>query len=120
MASQDVEETVIQCGVQTSPHSKPILVLTASHAEAEGQTGLAKGCSSNDASTTAADAQPTQISHGCRGPHDRRSPRNRQSPSPKVKKCEAYAASLMLASAVSMKLATAALDIPPPDGRGRV
>jgi len=79
MASQDVEETVIQCGVQTSPHSKPILVLTASHAEAEGQTGLAKGCSSNDASTTAADAQPTQISHGCRGPHDRRSPRNRQS-----------------------------------------
>ena len=58
MASQDVEETVIQCGVQTSPHSKPILVLTASHAEAEGQTGLAKGCSSNDASTTAADAQP--------------------------------------------------------------
>jgi len=62
MASQDVEETVIQCGVQTSPHSKPILVLTASHAEAEGQTGLAKGCSSNDASTTAADAQPTQIS----------------------------------------------------------
>jgi len=80
MASQDVEETVIQCGLQTSPPSKPILVLTARHAEAEGQTGLAKGAHQ----TTR--RRRLLLTRGGRGPHvtfsnprHHRSPGNHQS-----------------------------------------